>query len=152
MILILSSRVLALPAALIAGALLALVLLRLGRQRFSLRLFGFALAWGAAAALPPAVISIIEARFDPGLSSFWDAALKAFGLAGLCEEGAKLIVAYLFVRPYAGAGRRAILRSRSPRSRWVSRSSRTFSMYSPPRTDGRRRRSRAWRRRRRSMC
>jgi tetratricopeptide (TPR) repeat protein/RsiW-degrading membrane proteinase PrsW (M82 family) len=102
MILILSSRVLALPAALIAGALLALVLLRLGRQRFSLRLFGFALAWGAAAALPPAVISIIEARFDPGLSSFWDAALKAFGLAGLCEEGAKLIVAYLFVRPYAG--------------------------------------------------
>jgi len=101
MIVILSSRILALPAALIAGALLALVILRLGRQSFSLRLFGFALAWGAAAALLPAAISIIEARLDPGLPSFWDAVLKAFGLAGLSEEGAKLIVAYFFVRSYA---------------------------------------------------
>jgi tetratricopeptide (TPR) repeat protein/RsiW-degrading membrane proteinase PrsW (M82 family) len=99
--LLLSSRLLALPAALVAGALLALVILRLGRRSFPLRLFGFALAWGAAAALLPAAISIVEARLNPGLSSFWDAVLKAFGLAGLSEEGAKLIVAYFFVRPYA---------------------------------------------------
>jgi tetratricopeptide (TPR) repeat protein/RsiW-degrading membrane proteinase PrsW (M82 family) len=97
---VLSSRILALPAALIAGALVALVILRLGRKSFSPRLFGVAIACGAMIAFLPAAIGVVEAQLHLSLTPFWDAAVKAFVLAGLAEEGAKLAAAYFLVRPY----------------------------------------------------
>ncbi|WP_158814957.1 tetratricopeptide repeat protein [Methylocapsa sp. S129] len=100
MILVLSSRILALPAALIGGMLVALVILRLGRKSFSPRLFGVAIASGAMVAFLPAAVDFFEARLHLVLTPFWEATIKAFVLAGLAEEGAKLAAAYFFVRPY----------------------------------------------------
>jgi tetratricopeptide (TPR) repeat protein/RsiW-degrading membrane proteinase PrsW (M82 family) len=98
--LLLNSRILALPAALIGGVLVALLILRLGRRRFSPRLLGMAIACGAMVAFLPAAIDIVTARLHLPLAPFWDAVFKAFVLAGIGEEGAKLIVAYFLVRPY----------------------------------------------------
>ena len=95
---VLTSRLLALPAALIGGALVALILLRLGRRGFSPRLFAVALACGAMVAFIPLALDVIEARVNLGVTFSWDAVLKAFVLAGLGEEGAKLAAAYFFVR------------------------------------------------------
>jgi tetratricopeptide (TPR) repeat protein/RsiW-degrading membrane proteinase PrsW (M82 family) len=100
MILVLSSRILALPAALIGGVLVALVILRLGRRNFSPRLFGVAIACGAMVAFLPASLGVLEARLHLVLTPFWEATFKAFVLAGLAEEGAKLAAGYFFVRPY----------------------------------------------------
>jgi RsiW-degrading membrane proteinase PrsW (M82 family) len=96
---VLTSRILALPAALIGGALVALLILRLGRRGFSPRLFGVAVVCGAMVAFVPAALDAIEMRLNLSLSPFWDAAFSAFVLAGLFEEGAKLAAAYFFVRP-----------------------------------------------------
>jgi tetratricopeptide (TPR) repeat protein/RsiW-degrading membrane proteinase PrsW (M82 family) len=98
--LVLNSRILALPAALIGGVLVALVILRLGRRRFSPRLLGVAIACGAMVAFLPAAIDIVTARLNLSLAPFWDAVFKAFVLAGIGEEGAKLLAAYFLVRPY----------------------------------------------------
>ena len=55
--LVLSTQILPLPAALIAGVFVALALLRLGRKSFSPRLFGVAVAVGAMIAFLPAARS-----------------------------------------------------------------------------------------------
>jgi tetratricopeptide (TPR) repeat protein/RsiW-degrading membrane proteinase PrsW (M82 family) len=96
---VLTSRILALPAALIGGALVALLILRLGRRTFSPRLFAVAVACGAMVAFLPAAIDAVEMRLHLSFSLFWENAFNAFVLAGLGEEGAKLAAAYFFVRP-----------------------------------------------------
>jgi tetratricopeptide (TPR) repeat protein/RsiW-degrading membrane proteinase PrsW (M82 family) len=98
--LVLSSPILALPAALIGGVLVALVILRLGCRTFSPRLFGVAIACGAMVAFLPAALGVIDGRLHLALPPIWDAAYKAFILAGLAEEGAKLAAGYFLVRPY----------------------------------------------------
>ena len=98
--LVLTSPILALPAALIGGALVALVILRLGRKTFSARLFGIAIACGAMVAFLPAALGVIDARLHLALPPIWDATYKAFILAGLAEEGAKLAAGYFLIRPY----------------------------------------------------
>ncbi|MGA2043798.1 MAG: tetratricopeptide repeat protein [Roseiarcus sp.] len=95
-----SSHLLALPAALVAGALVALVVFRLGRGGFSPRLFGVAVASGAMLAFLPATLGPFLARLHLALPPPWDIAFMAFVLAGLAEEGTKLAAAWLFVRPY----------------------------------------------------
>lgn len=98
--LILTTRILALPAALIGGGLVALVLLRLGRRSFSPRLFGVALACGAMTAFLPAGLGVIEARLHIVMEPIWQALTQAFVLAGLAEEGVKLAASYYLVKPY----------------------------------------------------
>src|SRR5260370_28341559 len=97
---VLTSRILALPAALIGGALVALIILRLGRRGFSPRLFAIAIACGAMVAFLPAALDTVEARLNLGFAPLWDAALKAFRLARLGEEAAQLAAAHFFVRPH----------------------------------------------------
>src|SRR5260370_7431440 len=96
---VLTSRILALPAALIGGALVALIILRLGRRGFSPRLFAIAIACGAMVAFLPAALDTIEARLNLGFAPLWGAALKAFGLAGLSEEPAHPPPPHFFLLP-----------------------------------------------------
>ena len=98
--LVLTSPILALPAALIGGALVALVILRLGRKTFSPRLFGMAIACGAMVAFLPAALGVVDARLHLALPPIWDATYRAFVLAGLAEEGVKLAAGYFLIRPY----------------------------------------------------
>ena len=95
-----SPRIFALPAALSAGAFVVLAVFRLGRKEFSPRLFGVAIATGAILSFLPAAIELLMQRLQIPLNPFTDAVIKAFGLAGLCEEAAKLAAAYFFVRPF----------------------------------------------------
>ena len=97
---VVSSRAAGLPIALLAGLIVSLVIMRLGRGRFSPRLFGVALAVGALAAIPPIRIEGLFAPLENALPPFEAAVLKAFCVAGLIEEAAKLALAYYLIRPH----------------------------------------------------
>ena len=92
------SQILALPAALLAGSLVALVLFRLGRRRFAPRLFVVGVAGGATFALIPALLGPLVGGLHLGLPPLWDALFMAFVMGGLVEEATKLAAAWLFVR------------------------------------------------------
>lgn len=95
-----SSRFAGLVLALLAGLLVGLVLLRLGRGRFSPRLFGVALAAGALSAIFPMRLESLVDATSSGPLTFGGAAFKAFFVAGLIEEAAKLALGYYLVRPH----------------------------------------------------
>ena len=114
---VVSSRAAGLPIALLAGLIVSLVIMRLGRGRFSPRLFGVALAVGALAAIPPMRIEGLFAPLESALSPFAAAALKAFCVAGLIEEAAKLALAIILSARTISRGHRETSCSASPPSR-----------------------------------
>jgi len=88
----------AVPAALLAGLLLTLLIARLGRGEFPIRLFGAALSLGVVMA---ALIVALEGPFNLRTNAHGFSALtRAFGFAGFPEEAAKMAAAYFFLRPH----------------------------------------------------
>lgn len=96
----LSAREMAVPAALLGGLLLVLLIIRLGRRRFSLQLFGVSLFGGVLAAIPLLLIAIFTAKLQTPFSPLWQPVFNAFINAGLFEETAKLVAIYSFVRSH----------------------------------------------------
>ncbi|PWB83762.1 MAG: hypothetical protein C3F11_04930, partial [Methylocystaceae bacterium] len=90
----------ALVASLVPGALIFLMLLRIGRRRLSPNLLTVAVASGAMIAFLPLTFSLLEpvAReaFD-GAGFFF---VRAFVFAGLSEEGGKLLACCFIVMPH----------------------------------------------------
>jgi lipoprotein NlpI len=94
----LASPLVALPAALVAGLLLALLIVRMGRGEFPAGLFGDAMSLGAVMGT---LILFLEAPFDLRTNVHgFSAAAVAFGFAGFPEEAAKMAVVYCFLRPH----------------------------------------------------
>lgn len=90
----------ALFGSLVPGVVIAAMLFRLGERRLSPRLLVVAIASGAMIAILPLTLTI----FEPILSTKLDTTLwlfvRAFGFAGLSEEGAKLLACLFIVAPY----------------------------------------------------
>lgn len=93
-------RLEALFGSLVPGVVIAAMLLRIGERRLSPLLLVVAIASGAMIAILPLTLTI----FEPVLMTKADATLglfiKAFGFAGLSEEGAKLLACLFIVAPY----------------------------------------------------
>ncbi|MBV9115207.1 MAG: tetratricopeptide repeat protein [Hyphomicrobiales bacterium] len=88
------------PAALLGGLLLALLIIRLGRRSFSPQLFGVSLFAGVLGAIPVLLFAIFTAKLKTPLSPLWQTVFDAFISAGLFEETAKLAAIYCFVRSH----------------------------------------------------
>lgn len=90
----------ALFGSLVPGVVIAAMLFRIGERRLSPRLLTVAIASGAMIAILPLTLSILESiqslKADATLWFF----IKAFGFAGLSEEGAKLLACLFIVAPY----------------------------------------------------
>lgn len=90
----------ALAASLIPGALIFLMLLRIGDRRLSASLLTVAVASGAMISHLPLAFSLLEpaarATFE-GASFFY---VRAFVFAGLSEEGGKLLACVFIVMPH----------------------------------------------------
>jgi len=90
----------ALFGSLVPGVVIAAMLFRLGERRLSPRLLVVAIASGAMIAILPLTLSV----FDSILSTKADTTLwlfvRAFGFAGLSEEGAKLLACLIIVAPF----------------------------------------------------
>jgi lipoprotein NlpI len=88
----------ALPTVLISGLLLALAIVRLGRGKFPVALFGAAFSIGVVmGTLVLMAVSPFELKANP---HHFSAAAQAFGFAGFPEEAAKFAGVYLFIRPH----------------------------------------------------
>ena len=93
-------RLWALMGSLAPGVIIVLLLLRLGRRRLSPRLLAIAAASGAMIAVLPLTVSLLEPLARGGLDTMSFFLVRAFGLAGVSEEGAKLLVCWFIVAPH----------------------------------------------------
>jgi tetratricopeptide (TPR) repeat protein len=90
------SPLVALPAAVVSGLLLALAIVRLGRGKFPAALFGAAFSIGVVMGT---LVLVAESPFDLKDNRLqFSTAFVAFAFAGFPEEAAKLAGAYFFVR------------------------------------------------------
>lgn len=93
-------RFAALACSLLPGALIAAILLRMGRHRFSPRLIGVGVAGGAIIAIISGTLNIVSPLVRMRMNLLDSAFLQAFGFAGFLEEGVKLIALWFLVRPH----------------------------------------------------
>lgn len=89
----------ALAGSLIPGLLIVVILLRVGQRRLSPRLLATAIIGGVGIAFLPLTLSTLEPAVQAHLDGLSFFLVRAFGFAGLSEEGAKLLAAWFMVRP-----------------------------------------------------
>jgi tetratricopeptide (TPR) repeat protein/RsiW-degrading membrane proteinase PrsW (M82 family) len=92
------SQATALLYAILGSFFIALLIIRLGRGEFSLRLYGAALVTGISAAIAATQAEGLFIKFLQALRS--NPILFAFVTAGLVEEVSKFAVAYTLIRPH----------------------------------------------------
>lgn len=90
----------ALFGSLVPGVVIAAMLLRIGERRLSPRLLVVAIASGAMIAVLPLTLSVFESILSTKADATLWLFVKAFGFAGLSEEGAKLLACLFIVAPY----------------------------------------------------
>jgi tetratricopeptide (TPR) repeat protein/RsiW-degrading membrane proteinase PrsW (M82 family) len=90
----------ALVGSLVPGVVIAVMLFRIGERRLSPRLLRVAIASGAMIAILPLTVSAFEIVVQTRVDATLGLLIKAFGFAGLSEEGAKLLACLFIVATY----------------------------------------------------